>query len=164
MQHWGALIILLPMTWVMLSLLLRMHMYISCWASYILHHVQRFSLIAVGNGVEVEKRKDKRSDGGKEEEIQGNQYPTIQYLNKTHVCLKSPYPVENLRNRSRFFLSESWHRVMFGAQEQLWSDVYPDTTIDPDGIRTLNPLTISRECYPLSNGCSYPQLSLLFFI
>ena len=77
MQHWGALIILLPMTWVMLSLLLRMHMYISCWASYILHHVQRFSLIAVGNGVEVEKRKDNRSDGGKEEEIQGNQYPPI---------------------------------------------------------------------------------------
>ena len=40
--------------------------------------MQRFSLIAVGNGVEVdEKRIDKKSDGGKEEEIQGNQYPPI---------------------------------------------------------------------------------------
>ena len=104
MQHWGALIILLPMTWVMLSLLLRIHKYISCWASYILHHVQLFLLIAVGNGLQVdEKRKDKNPASSKEEAIQGNQHPKMQYLNKTHVCLKSPNPVANLKNRSRFF-------------------------------------------------------------
>ena len=75
----------------MLSLLLRIHMCVSCRAGYILQHVQQLLLIAVGNGVEVdEKSKDERSDGGKEEEIQGNQNPPIQYL-KTNTRLSEVF-------------------------------------------------------------------------
>ena len=36
---------------------------------------------------------------------------------------------------------------MFGAQEKLWFDALPDTTNDPDGIRTHDPLTMSRKRY-----------------
>ena len=55
---------------------------------------------------------------------------------RTHVRLKSPYPLRN--PELGFFLSGSWEWFVFGAQEQLWSDAIPDTTNDPDGIQIHN--------------------------
>ena len=53
---------------------------------------------------------------------------------KTQVHLKSSYPVRN--PELAFFLSGSWDRFVFGAQEHLLSHALPDTTNDPNGIRT----------------------------
>ena len=52
------------------------------------------------------------------------------------------------------FMSGSWDWVIFGAQEQLWPDAYPDTINDPNGMRTYNPLPMSHKSYPLRHGCA----------
>ena len=56
---------------------------------------------------------------------------------KTQVHLKSPYPVRN--PELAFFLSGSGDWFVFGAQEHLLSHAFPDTTNDPNGIRTHDP-------------------------
>ena len=71
---------------------------------------------------------------------------------KTQVHLKSPYPVKN--PELGFFLRGYWDRFVFGAQEHLLSNALPDTTNDPNGIRTHDPLTMIRKRYPLMQGAS----------
>ena len=70
----------------------------------------------------------------------------------THVRLKSPYPVRNLN--WAFFWAGLRTDLSWEQKEQLWPDAPPDTTNDPDGIRSQDLLTMSRKCYPLSHGYS----------
>ena len=59
-----------------------------------------------------------------------------------------------------FFLGGSWDWFFLGVQEHFWLDARPDTTNEPDWIRTQNPLIFSHKHCCFKIGLNYLPVEL----